>query len=176
MIALPRLRRVLLLAAAPVLLAVLATDASAQGKGKGNDDRAKSSAKASAPTKVVVVEKPAPRAKVVKPAKVAKPAKVVKVKKRRTHNEAVDITRQVLVSRGYTVSRVERRGDARVIYFYRGNNGRGKGRGPLMSMLVRPSSDLFIAETAPRTSEATGTTSERASKEILQEVTRRLRL
>ena len=70
-------------------------------------------------------------------------------KKRVTHTEAVDVSRRVLVERGYVVSRVERRGDTRVIYYYRGNNGRGKGHGPLQRMVVRPSQDRFVFDGAP---------------------------
>ena len=66
-----------------------------------------------------------------------------------THTEAVDVSRRVLVEHGYVVSRVERRGDTQVIYYYRGNNGRGKGQGPLQRIVVRPTADRFVFEGAP---------------------------
>ena len=66
-----------------------------------------------------------------------------------THTQAVDVSRRVLVEHGYVVSRVERRGDTQVIYYYRGNNGRGKGKGPLQRMVVRPTADRFVFDGAP---------------------------
>ena len=79
----------------------------------------------------------------------AKAASPGKAKSRVTHTEAVDVSRRVLLEHGYTVARVERRGDTQVIYYYRGNNGRGKGRGPLERIVVRPSRDIFVFEGAP---------------------------
>jgi len=46
-------------------------------------------------------------------------------------DKALSVTRIVLVEQGYHVVRVERVGATQVIYFRRGNNGRGKGKGPL---------------------------------------------
>lgn len=52
-------------------------------------------------------------------------------------DKAVSVTRTVLVQQGYRVVRVERVGPTQVIYFRRGNNGRGKGKGPLQRMVIR---------------------------------------
>ena len=71
-------------------------------------------------------------------------------KKKYSHAQAVDFSREVLVANGYQVQRVEVVGDTRVIYYYRGNNGRGKGRGPLERMVVRPSAERYVFEGAPR--------------------------
>lgn len=61
-----------------------------------------------------------------------------------TTDHAVVVTRDFLVERGYTVVRVERVGADRVVYYHRGNNGRGRGRGPLEKIVVRPSGDRVI--------------------------------
>ena len=133
----PFVRRALLVLAAPALLAVVAAPAAAQGKGngKGGDKAAKPVSQASAGR-----SESKPRA--------ASPS-AAKAKQRVTHVQAVDVSRSILIEHGYTVSRVERVGDTRVIYYYRGNNGRGKGRGPLQRMVVRPSADRFVFDGAP---------------------------
>ena len=127
-------RRLTLVAAAPVLLALVATDAAAQGKAKGNGNGHGNGGGAPA---------------VVKGASRGTPPG--KAKKRVTHAQAVDVSREVLVAQGYRVERVEVVGDTRVIYYYRGNNGRGKGRGPLQRMVVRPApAERFSFDGAPR--------------------------
>jgi hypothetical protein len=50
---------------------------------------------------------------------------------------AVSVTREVLVHQGYEVVRIERVGDDQVVYYRRGNRGRGKGKGPPMKMIIR---------------------------------------
>jgi hypothetical protein len=109
----------------PFAAAVLATTAGAQGRGKDHDDRHRAG----------VVQQGHP-----------KKAKAHKV---HTSDDAVDITRVVLRDQGYDFVRVERRGDVRVVYFRRGNMGRGRGKGPLMSMIVRPGRDRIVIERAP---------------------------
>src|SRR5688572_32419053 len=52
-------------------------------------------------------------------------------------NKALSVSRSVLIQRGFQVVRVERVGPTQVIYFRRGNNGRGKGKGPLQRMVIR---------------------------------------
>lgn len=71
-------------------------------------------------------------------------------KKKYTHAQAVDISREVLVANGYVVQRVDVVNGTRVIYYYRGNNGRGKGRGPLERIVVRPSAERYVFDGAPR--------------------------
>ncbi len=63
-------------------------------------------------------------------------------------DRAVSVTRTVLVEQGYRVVRVERVGATRVIYFRRGNNGRGKGKGPLQRMVIRTVRDRVVFEEA----------------------------
>jgi len=65
-------------------------------------------------------------------------------------DKAVSVTRTVLSNRGYHVVRVERVGATQVIYFRRGNNGRGKGKGPLQRMVIRTERGrVFFEETEP---------------------------
>ncbi len=71
-----------------------------------------------------------------------------KVKVRRV-DDAVDVTRLVLREQGYDLVRIEQRRDARVVYYRRGNMGRGRGKGPIMYMILRPSADRIIVERAP---------------------------
>ncbi len=65
-------------------------------------------------------------------------------------DKALSVTRSVLVEQGYHVVRVERAGATRVIYFRRGNNGRGKGKGPLQRMVIRTVRDrVYFENTEP---------------------------
>ena len=67
-----------------------------------------------------------------------------------TTDRAIVVTREVLVSHGYEFVRVERLGEARVIYYRRGNMGRGKGKGPVERIVVRPAQERVVFEAAPR--------------------------
>lgn len=65
-------------------------------------------------------------------------------------DRALSVTRTVLVEQGYRVVRVDRVGATQVIYFRRGNNGRGKGKGPLQRMVIRTVRDrVFFEEAEP---------------------------
>ncbi len=63
-------------------------------------------------------------------------------------DKALTVTRTVLVEQGYHVVRVERVGPTQVIYFRSGNNGRGKGKGPLQRMVIRTVRDRVYFEEA----------------------------
>jgi len=52
-------------------------------------------------------------------------------------DRAISVTREVLVRQGYEVVRIEIVGDDHVVYYRRGNMGRGKGKGPMAKMIVR---------------------------------------
>ncbi|HXG97044.1 MAG TPA: hypothetical protein VNJ06_08025 [Gemmatimonadales bacterium] len=52
-------------------------------------------------------------------------------------SRAVSVTREVLGRQGYEVIRIETAGDDQVVYYRRGNRGRGKGKGPPMKMIIR---------------------------------------
>ena len=62
---------------------------------------------------------------------------------------AVSVARDVLVAQGFTVVRVEQLSGRQVVYYRRGNMGRGKGQGPVMKMYVRPTADRIVFEQAP---------------------------
>ena len=127
-------RRALLAFVAPALFAVASMPAHAQGKGKHASGHAQASAKPAAKNSAQSS---------------AKPKSAGKAKHRVSHDEAVDVSRRVLVEQGYVVTRVERVGGNRVIYYYRGNNGRGKGHGPLQRIVVRPTADRYAFDGAP---------------------------
>jgi hypothetical protein len=63
-------------------------------------------------------------------------------------DKAVNVSRTVLIEQGYQVVRVERSGPTRVIYFRRGNNGRGKGKGPIQRMVIRTVRERVVFEEA----------------------------
>jgi hypothetical protein len=109
----------------PISLGLLASDAGAQGRGRNNDAKHRGD----------VVQQSHPRK-----------GKKVKVY---TSDEATDITRIVLREQGYDVVRVERRGGARIVYYRRGNMGRGRGKGPVTYMVIRPGSERIVIERAP---------------------------
>lgn len=52
-------------------------------------------------------------------------------------SRAVSVTREVLGRQGYEVIRIETVGTDQVVYYRRGNMGRGKGKGPPMKMIIR---------------------------------------
>jgi len=54
-----------------------------------------------------------------------------------SHDRAIVVTREVLVKQGYDVVRVVIVGGDRVVYYRRGNMGKGKGKGPMQKMIIR---------------------------------------
>lgn len=70
-------------------------------------------------------------------------------KKKVTSAQAVVAVREVLVVHGYNVVRVEQVGVTQVIHYRRGNNGRGRGLGPVQKMVIRPSGDVVVFDSAP---------------------------
>ena len=70
-------------------------------------------------------------------------------KKKVTPAQAVVVSRDVLVMHGFAVVRVETIKTGQVIYYRRGNNGRGRGLGPVEKMIVRPSGSTVVFEAAP---------------------------
>ena len=64
-------------------------------------------------------------------------------------NDAVSASRDILVKHGYQFVRVETVGTTQVIYYRRGNMGRGKGLGPLEKMVVRPSNSIVLFDGGP---------------------------
>ena len=74
-------------------------------------------------------------------------------KKAVTVRDGVSSARVVLEEKGYTVWRVEPSGTSQVVYYYRGNNGRGRGHGPLEKIYIRPPKerDRIVVEGPSRT-------------------------
>jgi hypothetical protein len=63
-----------------------------------------------------------------------------------THERALSVSRMVLIRQGYTVVRVQRVGPTHVIYYRRGNMGRGRGKGPVQRMVIRTVRDRVLFE------------------------------
>lgn len=66
-----------------------------------------------------------------------------------TSGKAMDVTRVVLQRQGYEMVKVVRDGDTQVIYYRRGNNGRGKGKGPMERMVIRTVERRVVFEEVP---------------------------
>jgi len=66
-----------------------------------------------------------------------------------TNDRALSVTRDVLVGRGYEVVRVENSGRDVVVWYRRGNRGRGKGKGPPVRMVIHRSEDRVVFLSAP---------------------------
>ena len=66
-----------------------------------------------------------------------------------TADQAIVVTREVLVSHGYEIVRVETVQATRVVYYRRGNMGRGKGKGPIERIVIRPEPDRVIFVSPP---------------------------
>ena len=66
-----------------------------------------------------------------------------------TADQAIVATREVLVSHGYEFVRVELVQGTRVIYYRRGNMGRGKGKGPIEKIVIRPEPDRVVFVSPP---------------------------
>ena len=66
-----------------------------------------------------------------------------------TADQAIVVTREVLVSHGYEVVRVELVQGTRVVYYRRGNMGKGKGKGPIEKIVIRPEPDRVVFVSQP---------------------------
>ena len=66
-----------------------------------------------------------------------------------TADQAIVATREVLVSHGYEIVRVETVRETRVVYYRRGNMGRGRGKGPVERIVIRPEPDRVIFVSPP---------------------------
>src|SRR5437773_2412819 len=61
-----------------------------------------------------------------------------------TNDRALVVTREVLVRHGYEVVRVEDGGPDVVVWYRRGNRGRGRGKGPPVKMVIRREADGVV--------------------------------
>jgi hypothetical protein len=66
-----------------------------------------------------------------------------------TADQAIVVTREVLVAHGYELVRVELVHGTRVVYYRRGNMGRGKGKGPIERIVIRPEPDRVVFVSPP---------------------------
>jgi hypothetical protein len=66
-----------------------------------------------------------------------------------THDRALVVTREVLVKQGYDVVRVELVGATQVVYYRRGNQGKGKGKGKLEKLVIRREANRIIFDDTP---------------------------
>jgi hypothetical protein len=64
-------------------------------------------------------------------------------------SRAMSVTREVLVHQGYEVVRVQIVGDDRIVYYRRGNMGKGKGKGPPMKLIIRRVEDRVVFVDTP---------------------------
>jgi hypothetical protein len=64
-------------------------------------------------------------------------------------DKAMSATRVVLQRQGYELVRVVHSSDAQVIYYRRGDNGRGKGKGPMERMVIRTVEHRVVFEEVP---------------------------
>jgi hypothetical protein len=115
--------RILVAAAALALGAASASPAHAQGKSEKKTASTKTVVKSSSSKTVVKTKGP----------------KISKA-------QALTTTRDLLSRHGYEVVRVEQLDAGQVIWYRRGNMGRGKGKGPLVRMVVRPATTHYVVE------------------------------
>ena len=66
-----------------------------------------------------------------------------------THDRAILVTRDVLVRHGFEVIRIEDKGDYHIVHYRAGNNGRGKGKGPPATMVIRKVRNRIVFENTP---------------------------
>jgi hypothetical protein len=62
---------------------------------------------------------------------------------------ALSATREVLVKQGYEVLKVETLSDRQIVTYRAGNQGRGKGKGPPVRMVIRRVENRIVLDDAP---------------------------
>jgi len=62
---------------------------------------------------------------------------------------AISATKDVLVKQGFEVVRIETQGEKQIVYYRAGNQGKGKGKGPPMRMVVERVSNRIVIADAP---------------------------
>src|SRR6059036_683257 len=66
-----------------------------------------------------------------------------------SNDRALIVTKEVLVKQGYEVVRVENSGRDYVVWYRRGNRGRGKGKGPPVRMVIHRAVDRVVFLNTP---------------------------
>jgi hypothetical protein len=154
-----KLNNAIRLALAAALVAGFGLPRIAVAQGKGHD-KAKHVEKAAKPDKgdhdARLVR--AADGTIVQPLVVTQPARRVPpglAKKPVTAPHAVLVTRSVLVDNGYQIVQVVPRGTSQVIYYRRGNNGVGRGLGPIQRIVVVPAGQTVQFQSVPQSLLAT---------------------
>ena len=62
---------------------------------------------------------------------------------------ALTATREVLTERGFDVVRIEQEDDFQIVYYRRGNRGRGRGGGPVERLVIRWTPERVEVRDAP---------------------------
>jgi hypothetical protein len=123
--------------AVAAMLTVVAMPAHAQGKAKGKEKKGEKPVVVTSKGEVVAADK--------------KTAKEIDktARKRVTTSQAVLVTRDVLVTNGYQIVNVVPSGTTQVIYYRRGNMGKGRGLGPVQKIYVVPSGEIVAFRSVP---------------------------
>jgi hypothetical protein len=66
-----------------------------------------------------------------------------------SNDRALVVTKEVLVKQGYEVVRVENSGRDDIVWYRRGNRGRGKGKGPPVKMVIHRTEDRVVFLSTP---------------------------
>lgn len=66
-----------------------------------------------------------------------------------TTDRAIVVTREVLVRQGYEVVRIDTQGADQIVWYRRGSMGRGKGKGPLVKMVIRRAENRIVFVDVP---------------------------
>src|SRR5436309_16122519 len=66
-----------------------------------------------------------------------------------TNDRALVVTREVLVKQGYEVVRVENSGRDYIVWYRRGNRGRGKGKCPPAKVVIHRAEGRLVVLSAP---------------------------
>ena len=122
------------------MLTAVALPAQAQGKAKAKGAEKKSE-------KPVVTS--TSKGEVVAADKKTTKAVDKAARKRVTTSQAVIVTRDVLVTNGYQIVNVVPSGTTQVIYYRRGNMGKGRGLGPVEKIYVVPSGEVVTFRSVP---------------------------
>ncbi len=75
--------------------------------------------------------------------------KVEKEKETVSIEIALTATREVLTERGFDVVRIEQEDDFQIVYYRRGNRGRGRGGGPVERLVIRWTPERIEVRDAP---------------------------
>ena len=68
-----------------------------------------------------------------------------------SQGRAIEVTRDVLQKQGYDVVRIEAVGPNQVVYYRRGNQGNGKGKGKLEKFVIRRDAERIVFVDTPST-------------------------